>query len=383
MIDNNTKIAVIGAGQSGRGYIGRFINERQAAITFIDKNEELVHLMDHDRAFCIHFYSKDRKPVYVQGFRCFAVNSPGAKAAIHDADYIFTAVGEQNLGDVAAQLADGLTGKKKETILVTCENGVNPARVLRTAMEEKKISAPYKVSQTAEFCSTVKIRDTRLDILSQNEAYFPFDADVIDSLDLKGAVPVHNFEKFFERKIYTYNCLAGLISYCGYVKNYEVYGDAANDPDVARLMDRLLADLNPALQDYFQITREDQESFAQRAMKKMKDRDILDYNIKNGRAARRKLGPTERIMMPMHILIDHGRDPRIMEFVAAAALVYWKERQGLNNEPMLEDEPIVAFCKLNDLPQNSEIAQHVKAYYDLIMQNRDHVDCNDLVDSIR
>ena len=64
--------------------------------------------------------------------------------------------------------------------------------------------------------------------------------------------------------------MAGLISYCGYIKDYEVYGDAANDPDIAEMMDILLEDLNPALQDYFQITKEDQEEFAQRAMRKMK-----------------------------------------------------------------------------------------------------------------
>jgi hypothetical protein len=50
---------------------------------------------------------------------------------------------------------------------------------------------------------------------------------------------------------------------------------------------------------------------------------------------------------------------------------------------MLEDEPIDAFCKLNDLSLSSDIAQHVQKYYDLIMENRDHVDCNALVDSVR
>ena len=55
------------------------------------------------------------------------------------------------------------------------------------------------------------------------------------------------------------------------------------------MMDILLEDLNPALQDYFQITKEDQEEFAQRAMRKMKNKDILDFNVKNGRAAKRKI----------------------------------------------------------------------------------------------
>ena len=245
-------------------------------------------------------------------------------------------------------------------------------------MEKQNITAPYIISMTAVFCSTVKLDKTRLDILSMNEYYFPYDADELDSLDFEGAVPIHNFEKFLKRKIYTYNCLAGLISYCGYVKGYEVYGDAANDPDISLAMDTLLKDLNPVLQDYFQITKEDQEEFAQRALRKMKDKDILDFNIKNGRAPKRKLGPTERIMSPMNILKDHGRDYAIMEFVAAAALVYWNERGNIS-EPAMEHSPIETFCELNDLSVDSDIAQHVQYYYDQIMEHRSDVQMMEII----
>ena len=205
-----------------------------------------------------------------------------------------------------------------------------------------------------------------------NEAYFPFDADELEELDFEGAVPIHNFEKFFKRKIYTYNCLAGLISYCGYIKGYEVYGDAACDPDIDAVMMRLMEELNPALQDYFQITKEDQEAFTNRALAKFRDKSILDYNIKNGRAPARKLGPTERIMSPMQILLDHDKDPRIMEFVAAAALVYWDELQG-KTEPKMDKDLITTFCEINSLEGNEPVVEHVKQYLYEIKKNRDNI----------
>lgn len=376
------KAVVIGAGQTGRGYLPRFMFENgNYEITLVDKNKALIQLLQEDQAYCIHFYSKDRKPLYIHGIHAYLSDSEEATKAIYEADYVFTSVGEQNLGDVAQQLKAGLAGKKKKTIIMTAENGINPGRVLKQHMQEEGIVAEYVISMTAVFCSTVKLDKTRLDILSMNEYYFPFDADAIDTIDFEGAIPVHDFEKFLKRKIYTYNALAGLISYCGYVKGFEVYGDAANDPDISKTMDYLLEDLNPSLEDYFQITKEDEEEFAQRAMKKMKNRDILDFNIKNGRAPKRKLGPTERIMSPMKILMDHHRDYRIMEFVAAAALVYWQERQGLNNEPMLEKSPIETFCELNDLDMDSKIAQDVQYYYEQIMKNRNHVQVLDIIDS--
>lgn len=374
------KAVVIGAGQSGRGYVARYLYEKGYQITFIEENEELIKLLDEDRAFSIHFYHMDRKPVYIHGFRVYKTYSRQAEAAIADADFVFTAVGEQNLGDVAKQLKAGMEGKQKRTVVITCENGINPGRVMRTHMQNEKIEANYVVSQTAIFCSTVVIRGTRLDILSQNETYFPYDCDEFtDPFDFNGAVPIHDFEKFFKRKIYTYNCLAGLISYCGYVKGYEVYGEAAIDPDVSDTMDQLLAELDPCLMEYFGITMEDQTAFSQKALKKFKDLYILDYTIKNGRAPYRKLGPTERIMTPMRILMDHKKDPSIMQFVAAAALVYWEERQGKNGEPMLEKDPITTFCELNDLQKDDPIVKGVEQYLEKIHQNREHVVIQELL----
>ena len=162
-------------------------------------------------------------------------------------------------------------------------------------------------------------------------------------------------------------------------KGYEVYGEAAIDPDVSDTMDQLLAELDPCLMEYFGITMEDQTAFSQKALKKFKDLYILDYTIKNGRAPYRKLGPTERIMTPMRILMDHKKDPSIMQFVAAAALVYWEERQGKNGEPMLEKDPITTFCELNDLQKDDPIVKGVEKYLEKIHQNREHVVIQELL----
>ena len=157
---------------------------------------------------------------------------------------------------------------------VDAVRGSDITKMMREHMEREGIQADYVVSQTAIFCSTVIVRGTRLDILSQNETYFPYDCDEFtDPFDFEGAVPVHNFEKFFKRKIYTYNCLAGLISYCGYIKGFEVYGEAAVDPDISGLMDRLLEELNPCLEAYFEISGEEQAAFA----KKFREKAIRKY----------------------------------------------------------------------------------------------------------
>lgn len=367
------KAVIIGSGQSGRGYLARYLFEKKYKITFIDIDKALIDLLQEDQAFTIHFYKKDRTPMIITGFTSVLAYSPEATQAIFEADLILTAVGEQNLSDVAEQLKLGFIGKTTQTIVITAENGINPGKVLREKMKAIEVSGDYIVSQTAIFCSTVIIKETRLDILSQNETYFPYDCEAWKGCDFNGAVPILDFEKFFKRKIYTYNCLAGLISYCGYIKNYEVYGEAANDPDVSEIMDRLLKELNPALIRYFEITKEDQISFANRALDKFKDRSILDYTVKNGRAPSRKLASTERIMAPMKIIEDNHGDTRIMEFIAAAALCYWDELQGKGIEPWIGKAPIEAFVEINRLKGDEPLVGHIQTYFEEIKKQRQNI----------
>ena len=361
---------IIGSGQTGHGYVARFLFLKDYHITFIDKDPELVRYMQEDKAYCIHFYSKDRTPVYVTGFDAYLYHTEGAKKAIHEADLILTSAYEQNLDDVALQIKEGIEGREDLVKIMTVENGINPGKKLKGYLEELGVKENYTVSMSACFCSTVKIKETRLDILSMNETYFPYDCDNLDELDFDGAVPVHNFEQLLQRKIWTYNVLAGMITYCGHLKGYEIYGDAANDEEISRMMDDLQRDLNPALQDHFHITKEDQEEFAARALKKMKDRDILDYTFKTGKNAYRKLGPTERIMSPMKILLEHGKDVRLLEFTAAAALFYWEDYAGNGFEPELDKSAYERFLEINKLSADDEIAKDVKKYYDLIKEHR-------------
>lgn len=378
-----SKVVIIGAGQTGRGYLARYIAQKNDFITFVDKNPELIMKLNEDKHFSIHFYHKDRTPVIVDKYNAFISHSDEARIAIKDADVIFTSVGEENLYDVAKQLKEGLQDRIKDVLVVTSENGINPKKVLEKHLESLKCTKIFMLSQTAVFCSTVNIKETRLDILSQNEDYFPYDIDSYDGeINFVGAVKVKDFENFFKRKIYTYNCLAGLISYCGYVKGYEVYGEAANDSDISKLMDRLLDQLNPALVNYFKISDQEQLTFSNKALDKFKDLLILDYTSKNGRAPARKLAPNERIMAPMKILLDNQKDPRIMAFVAAAALVYWEEFALSGKERIVKESAFKQFCELNDLREDSGVARNVYSYFTEIKEKRSNININEIIDEV-
>ena len=61
-----------------------------------------------------------------------------------------------------------------------------------------------------------------------------------------------------------------------------------------------------------------------------------------------------------------------MEFVAAAALVYWDELQG-KTEPKMDKDLITTFCEINSLEGNEPVVEHVKQYLYEIKKNRDNI----------
>lgn len=376
------KAVIIGAGQTGRGYVARLLTEIGYALVFIDQDAAVIERLNEDRQFTVHFYDKDRTPVLVDGYKAFVCDDARARQAINSADFIFTAVGEQNLGSVAALVAEGLTRKEKPTVLITCENGIHPAVVLKDHLETLGVKHDaLSISQTAVFCSTVHLVETRLDLLSQNENYFPYDADTLTTgLEIKGAVEVHHFEKFLKRKIYTYNCLAGLISYIGYLKGYVLYGDAANDVEISDLMDELLKELNPALAKYFSIPLAEQTSFAEKALKKFKNKNILDYVIKNGRAPGRKLGPTERIVAPLELIEANGGNADLLYFNAAAALCYWEEQIDAGREPKVSRTVIEELCTILHKEKTDPFITKVSGYLAHIRAERDQLAIRRLIE---
>lgn len=373
------KAVVYGGGQSGRGYVARYLKEAGYHITFIEVDPTLVNTLQEDNYFSIHFYHKDRAPVLIDNFDALSIEDDLSEI-LKEAKIILTAVGEQNLPQVASSITKYLD-KNELPQLLTAENGTNPARVLRKELEKiYKVSLPKKVSQTAIFCSTVNIDETRLDILSQNETYFPYDEEEFDGkLDFFGAEPRENFEYFFERKIYTYNCLAGLISYLGYVKNYEIYGEAANDNEISQIIDQLLNELNPSLADYFEISIEEQVKFANKAVDKFQDEKILDYVIKNGRAPKRKLGSSERIYAPYKILKKQNKNTSIMCLVAGAALIYMEEIEWKSTNK--EFDPSKILESILKIGEKDPFVKNSIDAYKKIKENRINIKLLDMLEN--
>ncbi|MFC4597252.1 mannitol dehydrogenase [Cohnella hongkongensis] len=321
---------IIGAGQTGRGFVARMVASSDYRISFVDTSAEVVRRINEDGAYTIHYYNRERPPVRITEVGACLAGTGDATKAVAEADLVFTAIGESNLPSLAELLAQARlrrqeSGSDGPLAIITCENGTAPARVLREALQTgfPEEARGIVVSESAIFCTTVNLPGTRLDILSEDYPELPYDGEALPGeLGIPCLVPAERFPTLLRRKIYTYNCISACITYLGAFKDYKIYAEAANDPDVSGLLERLAEPLNRAISRTLGFDLEDQRRFSQRAVAKFSDYGIVDYVDKNARDVARKLGPDDRLIAPARMIMDTGGDPSVLTLTIAAALHY-------------------------------------------------------------
>lgn len=345
-----SKVVVIGAGKTGRGFLARLLCEAGEEILFIDKNEELVKQLNAEKEFQIRFFGNVREPYTVDHFTACTWED----ADLSDAELIFVSVGGQNLPDVGAKLAEKLTDDRHYYI-ITAENASKPSETLKTAIGKENIS----VSESTVFCTTIE--DGELNINSENYPYLQCNAELLDGYipAAKTIKPIDQFSNFLTRKLYTYNAASCVIAYLGWTKGYTNYADAANDEEILRLLDANYAATNKVLCAEYGYEEQDQAEFAALSKAKFCDRTIIDTVSRNARDPQRKLGGTERIIGPIKLLHKYGEDASVLEKTAAAAILYDHEGEDAWRAIKAEKTPEQILTDICGLEADSVIFKNI------------------------
>jgi mannitol-1-phosphate 5-dehydrogenase len=316
-LDKMRKIAIVGAGKTGRGFIGRLLKQAGREMLFVDNNKEQVDALNAAGSFRVDFFGGRAPGVTVDGYAAYT----WADADLSGVGLIFVSVGGGNLADVGRALARRAIAPQ----IILCENARSPVETLTNAAGRQIAAAEATV-----FCTTIE--GGGLDIASENYPVLQFDARPFGGNPprVNGFTPVSDFGNFLTRKLFTYNAASCVIAYLGCLLGYTAYSDAANDTRIIALLDKNYEQTNRALCAEFGYDAAEQAEFARLSRVKFLDTAIADTIARNAREPQRKLSAGERIIGPMTLIQKHGGDSAALEGAAAAALLYdgedeWRE----------------------------------------------------------
>ncbi len=357
------KIAVIGAGKTGRGFIGRLLKEADCQTVFVDKNQELVNKLNAEKSFRVDFFGNTRDSVSVDNYSAFTWED----ACFDGIDLILVSVCGQNLTDVGEQLSKKLSNGKKYYI-ITCENASKPSVTLKKAIAGKEVA----VSEATVFCTTIE--SDGYNINSENYPYLQCNAELLEGYipGISSVKPIENFSDFLTRKLFTYNAASCVIAYIGALMGYTDYGEAANDSVVLKLLDKNYNATNIAMCKRFGYDAEDQKEFAALSKIKFCDRTIVDTVARNAREPHRKLGANERIIGAAKLLHECGQDASVLELTAAAALLYEDKSDAVWTE--IKNSGYAEILKnISELNEEDVVFKNIMSYIEKIQVNKDSV----------
>lgn len=332
------KIAIVGAGQTGRGFLARLFAP-QAELTLIDRDAALIDRLRAAGGYRVRFFD-GTQPMRIEGYAALHTDDAACRAALKAADAVFVSVRPENLREAGEWLAARVP---EATSVVACENAPLPAAGLGGGLDARAASG-------AIFCTTVN--DGDIDIAGENyPSLFVSVQGSNGALGLSHIEYVGDFAVLMQRKLYTYNAASAIIAYLGIEKGFLEYADAANDPVIDGLLDIFYGEVNRAVCARYGVDEAAQRDFAALSKRKFQNRAIADSIERNAASPARKLGRDERIIAPALLIRAHGGTARPLIETAAAALSYLGARDEACASALLETH--------SDLPPDDALHQDI------------------------
>jgi mannitol-1-phosphate 5-dehydrogenase len=337
------KTAVIfGAGKIARGFIAHLLTLSGYHITFTEKSPGLVTLLRERKKYAVHIMGAEEKSIVIEGFDVLSSDETEAVAnKVAGASVVFVSIGGPNLPQIAPLLAMGvrfaIVRKRKNPLnVIICENYFQPGKWLLQLVSDK-LTPPEKdwLNRHVGFVETMVLRSTieptpemkaedPLCLKAQNMWEMPADKNAFagEIPPIQGLAPRENFQGALTRKLFTYNAINASIAYPGYLRGYELLSEAANDPELAELARTAGREASEALIRRFGFDPEEQYAFAEAALKKYQNPEIVDPIERNARDPVRKLGRNDRLVGPACLALEYRIQPAALSQVIGAALHY-------------------------------------------------------------
>ena len=334
------KTAVMyGAGNIGRGFIGKVFADSGYEVCFLDIMQEIIDEMNARGEYNVRIVSNARtEEAVVKPVR--AVNSLTEQAIdeIVNCDIMATAVGVNVLPKIAPVIARGVaarmvrSGRPLDVIL--CENQLGADELMRGWINERLTDeqrawadenlglVEASIGRMVPPLTPEMRAQDKLLICVEPYCELPVDRDAFkgEIPDLAGLIPYTPFEFYIKRKLFLHNGGHALCAYLGYEKGYEYIWQAIADPEIyAAAKASMMTSAAALVRKFGEGVRENVESNVEDLLFRFQNKALKDTVARVGADPVRKLRRNDRIVGAALFAIEQGVDPApIVKGIAAA-----------------------------------------------------------------
>ncbi|UUM30287.1 mannitol-1-phosphate 5-dehydrogenase [Vibrio japonicus] len=328
-----------GAGNIGRGFIGKLLADADIEVTFADVDAPLVDQLSHKQEYKVKVVGTECKIDTVS--HVTAVNSASddvIERMVHT-DLVTTAVGPNVLDIIAKTIATGIAkrfeaGNEAPLNIIACENMVRGTTHLKGEVYkhlDKSLHA--KADELIGFVDSAVDRivppaeaanDDPLEVTVES-----FSEWIVDEQQFKGDVPhiegmetTNNLMAFVERKLFTLNTGHCITAYLGCLKGHKTIREAIEDPEIHADVKQAMSESGEVLIRRYNFDREMHNAYIDKILGRFANPYLVDEVDRVGRQPLRKLGANDRLVKPLLGTIEYGTENQVLLKGIAAALKY-------------------------------------------------------------
>ncbi|EGQ8260434.1 mannitol-1-phosphate 5-dehydrogenase [Vibrio parahaemolyticus] len=328
-----------GAGNIGRGFIGKLLADAEVEVTFADVDVPLVDQLSHKQEYRVKVVGTECQIDTVT--HVTAVNSASEDVIdrIVKTDLVTTAVGPNVLDIIAKTIAKGIAkrfeaGNDAPLNIIACENMVRGTTHLKGEVYkhlDKSLHA--KADELVGFVDSAVDRivppaeaanDDPLEVTVES-----FSEWIVDEQQFKGDIPniagmekTNNLMAFVERKLFTLNTGHCITAYLGCLKGHRTIREAIEDPNIHAEVKQAMQESGEVLIRRYGFDRDMHNAYIEKILGRFANPYLVDEVDRVGRQPIRKLGANDRLVKPLLGTIEYGTENQTLLKGIAAALKY-------------------------------------------------------------
>ncbi|GIB56723.1 mannitol-1-phosphate 5-dehydrogenase [Vibrio cholerae] len=375
-----------GAGNIGRGFIGKLLADANIAVTFADVNEPLVDQLSHQQEYKVKVVGSECKMETVSHVTAVNSASEALIERIIKTDLVTTAVGPTVLDIIAKTIAKGLSarfaaGNTQPLNIIACENMVRGTTHLKqqvyqflTTEEQQQADALVGFVDSAVDRIVPPLQaanDDPLEVTVES-----FSEWIVDEQQFKGEIPqIEGMEKtdnlmaFVERKLFTLNTGHCVTAYLGCLKGHRTIREAIEDPSIHAQVKQAMQESGEVLIRRYGFDRALHSAYIEKILSRFANPYLVDEVDRVGRQPLRKLGANDRLIKPLLGTIEYGLPNSMLLKGIAAALKYRNDSdpQAIELQQSIEKEGVRStLARYTGLTADSIEAQQIEALYQQI-----------------
>ena len=373
-----------GAGNIGRGFIGKLLADSGVEVIFADVNDNIIDQLKAQRSYHVKIVG-DSINTLENVTNVTGVNSKDKNAVIDlfkNVDLVTTAVGPNVLKIIARTIAKGLiarfaAGNNMPLNIIACENMVRGTTFLK-----EQVFTHLTPEQQAEAEKLVGFVDSAVDRIVppvQADESDPllvtveeFSEWIVDETQFKGQIPAiggmektNNLMAFVERKLFTLNTGHATTSYFGKLKGYRFVKESIEDEGIKANVKATMQESGAVLIKRYGFDPQAHAAYIEKILKRFANPFLVDDVERVGREPLRKLSYNDRLIKPLRGTLEYGLPNQHLINAIAAALAYRNEQdlQALELAKSLAENGVAQTVrKYTELQDEAVIERIITAY---------------------